>query len=126
MGYRIKTSDVDVDLLGDLDRANDPRPRLFADRFPNAAHLVTVSTDPPPIWNAFARLLHGDLDSPGVDILGRAGPFELAADAPVFEELAREECREIPDRVREDLRPIRLPLKHSQHSEQLAGSSNIV
>ena len=44
-GHRVKTSDVD--LLGD--RATDPRPRLFADRFPNATHFVTVSLEPPPI-----------------------------------------------------------------------------
>jgi hypothetical protein len=31
----------------------------------------------------------GDLDSPGVEILGRAGPFELTAYAPVVQKLAR-------------------------------------
>ena len=50
-----------------------------------------------------------NLASPGVELLGRAGPFELAADARVVQKLMREVCREIreiADRVREDLGPI--------------------
>ena len=43
----------------------------------------------------------GDLNSPGVEILGRAGPFELTADAPVVQKLTREGCHEIADRVLE-------------------------
>jgi hypothetical protein len=49
-----------------------------------------------------------NLASPGVELLGHAGPFELAADARVVQKLMREVCRirEIADRVREDLGPI--------------------